>query len=99
MPMQEDPIVGAVYEDSDGLAFEVTDFDEDEGAIEVRYDDGSVDEIDIDTWYEMELRRLEGDGDGSGDEEDEEEKERPARADDDDEEDDDEDDYDDEEEE
>lgn len=92
MPMQEDPVVGAVYEDPDGLTFEVTDFDEDEGAIEVRYDDGSVDEIDIDTWYEMELRRLEGD-----DEDDEEE--RPARADDDDEEEDDEDDYDDEEDE
>ncbi len=98
MPIQEDPVVGATYEDPDGLTFEVTDFDEDEGAIEVRYDDGSVDEIDIDTWFEMELRRLEGDGGGAGDEEEEEE-ERPARADgeDDDEEGDDEDDYDDEE--
>lgn len=98
MPMQEDPIVGAVYEDSDGLTFEVTDFNEDEGTIEVRYGDDSVDEFDIDTWYEMELRRLEGDGEGSGDEDDDEE-ERPARADDDDEEGDDEDDYDDEEDE
>lgn len=97
MPMQEDPVVGAVYEDPDGLTFEVTDFNEDEGTIEVRYGDDSVDEIDIDTWYEMELRRLEGDK--SADEDEDEEEERPVRADDDDEEDDDEDDYDDEEEE
>lgn len=97
MPIQEDPVVGAAYEDSDGLTFEVTDFDEDEGAIEVRYDDGSVDEIDIDTWYEMELRRLEGDK--SADEDEDDEEERPARAEDDNEEEDDEDDYDDEEEE
>ncbi len=97
MPIQEDPVVGATYEDPDGQTFEVTDVDENEGAIEVRYDDGSVDEIDIDTWYEMELRRLEGGGEGAGDEEDEEE-ERPARVDDEDEEGDEEDDYDDEEE-
>ncbi len=85
MPIQEDPVVGVTYEDPDGQTFEVTDVDEDEGAIEVRYDDGSVDEIDIDTWYEMELRRLEGGGEGAGDDEDEEE-ERPARVDDEDEE-------------
>ncbi len=97
MPMQEDPVVGAVYQDPDGLTFEVTDFNEDEGTIEVRYGDDSVDEIDIDTWYEMELRQLEGDK--SADEDEDEEVERPARADDDDEEEDDEDDYDDEEEE
>jgi hypothetical protein len=99
MPIQEDPIVGTFYEDPDGLTFEVTAFDEDEGAIEVRYDDGSVDEIGIDTWYEMELRRVEGHEAGPGDDdEDEDEEERPGRAADDYDEADDEDDYDDEEE-
>jgi hypothetical protein len=58
MPMEEEPVVGAMYEDEDGLAFEVLAFDEDEGTIEVQYEDGKVSEIDIDAWYEMELQRL-----------------------------------------
>ncbi len=58
MPMEEEPIVGAIYEDEDGLAFEVLSFDEDEGTIEVQYEDGEVSEIDIDTWYEMDLQQL-----------------------------------------
>lgn len=99
MPMQEEPIVGALYEDPDGLKFEVTGFDENGGAIEIRYDDGSVDELDIDTWYEMELHRLKTDGERPGDEDENDENGRPAPASDDDEEEDDEDDYDDEEEE
>jgi len=94
MPMQEQPIVGALYEDADGLKFEVTGFDEDEGAVEIRYHDGSVDELDIDTWYEMELRRLKGDGEWSDDED--EDDEPPAGANDEDDQDEDEDEFDDE---
>lgn len=58
MPMEEEPVVGAIYEDQDGLAFEVLSFDEDDGTIEVQYEDGEVGEIDIDAWYEMELQQL-----------------------------------------
>lgn len=58
MPMEEEPVVGAMYEDADGLAFEVLAFDEDDGTIEVQYEDGEVREIDIDAWYEMELQQL-----------------------------------------
>lgn len=86
MPMQEEPIIGAQYEDADGLTFEVTDFDVDEGVINVRYADDSVSEIDIDAWYELELRQCKAD-----DAEDEEVTEEKPDADD-------EDDYDDEEE-
>ena len=46
MPMEEEPVIGAMYEDEDGLAFEVVSFDEDEGIIEVQYEDGEVSEID-----------------------------------------------------
>ena len=49
MPMEEEPVIGAMYEDEDGLAFEVVSFDEDEGIIEVQYEDGEVSEIDIDS--------------------------------------------------
>lgn len=58
MPMEEEPVVGAMYEDQDGLAFEVLSFDEDDGTIEVQYEDGEVSEIDIDAWYEMDLQQL-----------------------------------------
>ena len=68
MPMQEEPIVGAQYEDADGLTFEVTDFDVDEGVIKVRHADDSMGEIDIDTWYELELRRRKVDDDAEDDE-------------------------------
>ncbi|MEK7796981.1 MAG: DUF6763 family protein [Pseudomonadota bacterium] len=91
MPMQEEPIVGAQYEDADGLTFEVTVLDVDEGTIGIRHHDGSVGEIDIDTWYELELRQCKADGDA---EDDEATEDRPDRPD----EEDDEDDYNDEEE-
>lgn len=58
MPMEEEPVVGAMYEDEDGLAFEVLSFDEDDGIIEVQYEDGEVSEIDIDDWYELDLQQL-----------------------------------------
>ena len=83
MPMQEEPIVGAQYEDADGLTFEITDFNVDEGVIEVRYTDDSASEIDIDTWYELELRRRKTDEDV---EDDEETEEKPDEEDDDEEE-------------
>lgn len=97
MPMEEEPIVGAIYEDPDGLSFEILALNEDDGTIEIQYEDGSVDEIDIDSWYEMELRPLktadwkESDADADEEEEEKEkEKKRPV----DDDEDDDFDDYD-----
>jgi hypothetical protein len=58
MPMEEEPVVGAMYEDEDGKAFEVLSFDEDDGTIEVQYEDGSVQQLDIDAWYEMDLEQL-----------------------------------------
>ena len=63
MPMEEEPVVGALYEDLDGVSFEVLDFDEDDGVIEVQYSDGSVSEIDLDAWYEMDLKLIEVDDD------------------------------------
>ena len=70
MPMYEEPVVGAFYEDreEDGRTFEVTAFDENDGTIEIQYGDGTTDEIDLDDWYGMDLEQLESD-----EEEDEEE--------------------------
>ena len=59
MPMEQEPIVGAFYQDVDGQTFEVLAFDEDEGIIEIEYADGTVDEIDLETWYGMDLEEVE----------------------------------------
>ena len=58
MPIEEEPIVGATYEDEEGRSFKVTSFDEDEGAIEIQFEDETVNEMDLDAWYEMELKRV-----------------------------------------
>jgi hypothetical protein len=66
MPIEEEPVVGAVYEDEDGRSFEVISFDEDMGTLEVRYVDGTLNEIDLDDWYGMTLQRLESPEESDG---------------------------------
>jgi hypothetical protein len=61
MPMYEEPVVGAFYEDEDGRTFEVVSFDENDGTIEIQYADSTSDEIDLDDWYGLDLERLETD--------------------------------------
>jgi hypothetical protein len=58
MPMDVDPVVGAVYEDSDGRTFEVAAFDENEATVQLRFDDGSTEEIDLDAWFELDLEEI-----------------------------------------
>ena len=61
MPMYEEPVVGAFYEDEDGRTFEVVSFDENDGTIGIQYADNTSDEIDLDDWYGLDLERLETD--------------------------------------
>jgi hypothetical protein len=96
MPIEEEPVVGAVYENEEGRSFEVIAFDVDEGTIEVQYEDETMNEIDIDAWYEMELKRVASLEDEKKSEDDEDDKEDAA---DDDDEENDEDDFDDDDEE
>ena len=72
MPMYEEPVVGAFYEDreEDGRTFEVTAFDENDGTIEIQYSDGTTDEIDLDDWYGMDLEQLESEEDDDTEEPD-----------------------------
>jgi len=58
MPMDLEPLVGATYEDSEGRSFQVVDFDENEAIVKLRYGDESVEEIDLDAWYEMDLELI-----------------------------------------
>ena len=71
MPMYEEPVVGAFYEDleEDGRTFEVLAFDENDGTIEIQYSDGSTDEIDLDDWYGMDLEQQESDEDDEDEDE------------------------------
>ena len=76
MPMYEEPVVGAFYEDEDGRTFEVVSFDENDGTIEIHYADNTSDEIDLDDWYGLDLERLE-----SVEEDEEEDIEKPDNGD------------------
>jgi hypothetical protein len=66
MPTEFEPEVGDWYKNPEGMSFEVIAVDEDEGVIEIQYFDGALEEIDTDSWYEMELVAREPPEDWSG---------------------------------
>lgn len=68
MPMHEEPLVGATYENPEERTFKVTAFDQDEATVTVEYADGSVETLDLDNWYDMDLEMTD---DGEEDDEDE----------------------------
>jgi hypothetical protein len=85
-----EPVVGQWYENlEDEDSFRVLSVDEDAELIEIEYLDGDIDEIDLETWQELDLELTDEPEGWSDEDEDEEEEEE------DDEEDDDEDDEDD----
>ena len=99
MGRDHNPVAGQWYESLDDQeVFQVLSIDEDAELIELRYEDGDVEEIDYETWQELDLD-LTGVPEGwSGseseeeDEEDEDEDDEDDDWDDEDDEDDDEDD-------
>lgn len=56
MPTPFEPRVGDWYETLEGRTFEVVAVDEDEGTVEIQYFDGDVEELDVDTWSDLELQ-------------------------------------------
>jgi len=94
-----EPVVGQWYENIDeNESFRVLSVDEDAELIEIEYLDGDIEEIDVDTWAEFDLDKIEqpegwsgadiGAKDDEEDEEDEEEDEDWDEEDDDEDEDD-----------
>ena len=83
MPMEEDPIVGAFYEGPQIQQFEVIAFDENEGVAQILYADGTVEDLDMDTWYGLDLEQIESPT-GENDEDKENADERPEEDDEDD---------------
>jgi hypothetical protein len=101
-----EPVAGQWYENIDeSESFRVLSVDEDSELIEIEYLDGDIEEIDLDTWQELDLDKIEqpegwsADDDEEEDEEDEVEKDDKDEDDWDEDEDEDEDDWDEDEEE
>ena len=95
-----EPVVGQWYENIDeNESFRVLSVDEDAELIEIEYLDGDIEEIDVDTWAEFDLDKIDQPEGWSGaeigaDDEDDDEDDDDDWDEDDDDEDDDEDDLD-----
>ncbi len=96
MSRDYEPVPGQWYENlEDEESFRVLTVDEDSELVEIEYLDGEVEEIDLETWHEMDLEQTdEPEGWSESDEEEDEEEEEDDDEDDWDEDEDDEDDED-----
>ena len=60
MAREFEPVVGQWYENIDeNDSFRVLSLDEDAELIEIEYLDGDIEEIDVDTWAEFDLDKIE----------------------------------------
>jgi hypothetical protein len=88
-----EPVAGQWYENlEEEEQFRVLTVDEDSELIEIEYLDGDIEELDIESWHELDLEKIdEPEGWSESEEEDEDEEEDDDWDDDEDEDDDDED--------
>jgi uncharacterized protein DUF6763 len=95
-----EPVPGQWYENlEEEESFRVLSVDEDSELVEIEYLDGDIEEIDLETWHEMDLDRIEEpEGWSESDDEDDAEEDEDWEEDEDEDEDDDEDDLDEDEE-
>jgi hypothetical protein len=69
-----EPVAGQWYENIDeNESFRVLSVDEDSELIEIEYLDGDIEEIDLDTWQEFDLDKIDQPEGWSGEDDDEEE--------------------------
>lgn len=61
-----EPRIGDWYRTVAGENFEIVALDPDDETLEIQYFDGTVEEIDLDTWYELEIEASEPPEDWSG---------------------------------
>ncbi|NIR59101.1 MAG: hypothetical protein GWO02_06065 [Gammaproteobacteria bacterium] len=66
MAAQYEPRVGDWYESTSGHSFEVVAYDEDKETVEVQYFDGTLEELDLEGWYELDIEPVEPPEDWSG---------------------------------
>ena len=91
MARDYDPVQGQWYEDlEENEIFKVLSVDPDQELVEVQYENGDIEEIDLDTWHELDLEQAqEPEGWAADTEKEEEEEEEEEEEDDWDEDDDD----------
>ena len=84
MSREYEPAVGQWYENIDeNESFRVLSVDEDAELVELEYLDGDIEEVDLETWHELDLDKIdEPEGwAGSAEDEDEEEEEEEEKDD------------------
>ena len=92
MSRDYEPVPGQWYENlEEEESFRVLSVDEDSELVEIEYLDGDIEEIDLETWHEMDLDRIE-EPEGWSESDDEDEAEEDEDFDEDEDEDDDDDD-------
>lgn len=73
MARDYDPVQGQWYEDlEENEIFKVLSVNPDEEIIEVQYENGDIEEIDLDTWHELDLERAQEPEGWASDEDDDE---------------------------
>lgn len=60
------PIIGNWYRHENGDIFEVVALDEKDGTVEIQYYDGTIEELDIDAWEQLEIEESEPPDDLAG---------------------------------
>ena len=60
------PVIGLWYRHQGGDAFEVVAIDPDDRTIEIQYFDGTVEELDIEAWFEEAIEATEASEDWTG---------------------------------
>ena len=94
MSRDYEPVAGQWYENlEEEESFRVLSVDEDSELVEIEYLDGDIEEIDLETWHEMDLERTE-EPEGWSESDDEDEAEDDEDWEEDEDEEDDEDDFD-----
>ncbi|MEN9705045.1 MAG: hypothetical protein RLZZ393_924 [Pseudomonadota bacterium] len=78
-----EPVKGQWYENAEeDETFRVLSVDEDEELVEIEYLDGDIEEMDLDSWHEMDLEKIEEPEGWGGDDEDEDDEEEDDEDDD-----------------
>jgi hypothetical protein len=66
MATEYEPRIGDWYRTTGGDNFEIVALDPDDETLEIQYFDGTIEELELDTWYELNIEAIEPPEDWSG---------------------------------
>jgi hypothetical protein len=66
MATEYDPRIGDWYKNVHGDTFEIVAIDPDDGTLEIQYFDGTIEELELDSWQELPVEPAEPPEDWSG---------------------------------